>query len=252
MPHEGPDPGFPLDPEDPFPVHHIPAVAGSNLKEVTYVPVHRAIGRAIFGPGKSVADIIGGAIGGIIGRPRDGETETVPGPGNGTGVTKELLVPGKGRGGMIDIGRPDTVFVRSLPERGEGLFDIDVGEIDIPPERHQLTASQIRAFLLREAGRAIGKSRIDYGTFKRLVRDLGVEMTRERLNLDETSMMFLLATPPKRRGRGITAAQLRNVRRTLGKLKTVNSYIKDACSGVAPVRRSRARKAPSTSIVQAR
>lgn len=222
--------------EEPFPVSGIPQ----------RMPAHGGffgdIGRAIFGRDASGSDIFGDVLrfaGDLIGRPDDGETSVVPG-GNGRAPSR-----------TIDIGRPDAVFtqVSALPERGEGIFNVDVGEIDLPPQ--DLTTAQIRAFLLREAGRAIGKKRIDYSTFKRLVKDLGVEAARQRLNLDETSMMFLLASPPKRRGRGISAASLRNVTRTLGKLNTVNRRVAEACRGTYPRRTTSRRSAASgTRITQ--
>jgi len=116
----------------------------------------------------------------------------------------------------------------------------DFGEVDL---YSGLTTAQQRAYLLREAGRNIGKKRISYAEFKNLVKILGPEAARQRLNLDEQSMVFLLASPPKRRGKGISASQIRNVRNTVNRMNRFNCTMRSFMPAATRARRTTCKKA---------
>lgn len=191
-----------------------------------------AFGRSVFGSHPS-----GGLLGAIRGTPQVAAPALVPVPavqtrGRGTMAGRgDVVMAGLGTGGLgqFAVGLAAETVTRSIWDRGE---------IDLPGD-DELTTAQIRSFLLREAGKEIGKKRISYREFRSLVRDLGVVRAQDVLNLDETSMMFLLTSAPKRRGRGISAAQIRNVRKTARKFKSMQSALSDICP---PGRRYRRKK----------
>ena len=62
-------------------------------------------------------------------------------------------------------------------------------------------------------------------TTYRLIRLVGPEVAAGATGLDLGSISFVLAHPPRRRGRGISAADLRRTRSTIAKVKTINRML---------------------------
>jgi len=97
------------------------------------------------------------------------------------------------------------------------------------PGATRFSAAKARSVLLKRAAYAIGQCSLKYSSFKWLVVHTGLANVQRTLNLSERQINFLLLNPVRRRGRGITAANIRTVNRTMSKLESLNRRLNCAC-----------------------
>lgn len=133
-------------------------------------------------------------------------------------------LPPLGGGGSGVPGQPTFPGTPNLPDipmdrRGRV---VNQQEICRPASRRQIIA-----LWLRHAG-------YTWKTYYRLIRLVGPEIAAATVGLDLNSTAFVLSHPPRRRGRGISAADLRRTRSTLGKVRRINRLL-----GTTATRRAR-------------
>jgi len=126
-------------------------------------------------------------------------------------------------------------FGNELP----GLQLPDFGDQGLPTTfaGQRPTKAQIRSFLLKSAG-------VNWTGFLCIVKAYGANEAGNRMGLEPSAMTFLLGNKPRRRSRGITGPQLRNVNNTLRRLNTINARVKEMCKGVVPATRRRSSRKP--------
>ena len=84
------------------------------------------------------------------------------------------------------------------------------------PTRRQLILERARAFSPGATAKKIVKA----------ARDCGIELAAATFGLDVLDVCFLLAQPPTRRSRGISAADMRRTRSTIRKVTTIQAQLK--------------------------
>jgi len=107
------------------------------------------------------------------------------------------------------------------------------------PGARRFSASKARSILLKRAAYAIGQCNLKYSSFKWLVVHTGIANAIRTLALSEREVNFLLLNPVKRRGRGISPANIRTVNRTMRKLESLNARLNCACGTKKSYRRKR-------------
>jgi len=104
---------------------------------------------------------------------------------------------------------------------------------DVPaacaPGGRRFSPARARSILLKRGAYAIGQCSLKYSSFKWLVVHTGLGNAMRTLALSEREVNFLLLNPVKRRGRGITAANIRTVNRTMSKLDSLTRRLNCAC-----------------------
>jgi len=95
----------------------------------------------------------------------------------------------------------------------------------------------------RAAGRAVG--RIDRRKAALLARELGISAAAIALGITAVELAELLVSAPRRRRRGITAAQISTTKATIRRVNSLNVAIAKVC---APAQRRR-RRAPSRAAI---
>ncbi len=96
------------------------------------------------------------------------------------------------------------------------------------PTRRQLILAHARAFQPGATSKKIVRS----------ARQCGIELAAATFGLDAISVCFLIAQPATRRGRGISAADLRRTRATVRKVHNIEADFREWCKP-SPVRRRR-------------
>ncbi len=99
-----------------------------------------------------------------------------------------------------------------------------------------LPATTRKQLILRQAKAFAGGG----ATAKKIVkaaRDCGIEIAAATFGLAVVDVCFLIAQPPRRRGRGISAADLRRTRSTIRKVHNIQH---DLAHLKGPIRRRRA------------
>jgi len=97
------------------------------------------------------------------------------------------------------------------------------------------TVAQQRSFLLKAASSNRGH-RVTSKEVKRLVDLVGIPQAGQFLGLEPEAVTFLVLHQPKRRRRGLSAADVSRTRSFLRRLNSVNCAVKAACG---PVNRAR-------------
>jgi len=110
----------------------------------------------------------------------------------------------------------------TVPVPGTGTYEPGETPAHCQPGGPRFSASKARSILLKRGAYAIGQCSLKYSSFKWLVVHTGIANTIRTLQLTERQINFLLLNPVRRRGRGITAANIRTVNRTMGKLESLN------------------------------
>ncbi len=132
---------------------------------------------------------------------------------------------------VVDTGEPGDA---APPVIGEGWVSGAIpGCVGVGPPSHcgtngtrGPTTSQIRSKILQRAGHRFGLCRIKYSQVKALVKFAGPSYAARFLCLTEADILFLLINPVKRRGRGISYAQINNVKKTMRKFKSMQKAMK--------------------------
>ena len=171
---------------------------------------------------------IAGAIGQIISPsrppPPQGRTVFLPAP---------VAAPIQPSGGlMLPVGLPFGSF----------RFGSQVGPSVQPAAAGALVpfvaggARSLIAALLARASAAVG-TRITRNRALSLVRDLGLAAAAAALGLTAIEIAQIIASSPRRRRRGITAAQIATTKATIRRMDSLNRQIAAVCP---PTRRRRA------------
>jgi len=116
-----------------------------------------------------------------------------------------------------------------MPTVGENGGDLSTAPAYCQPGAARPSISKSRSALLKRAAWAIGQCNLKYSSFKWLVVHTGIANTIRTLALSERQINFLLLNPVRRRGRGISAANIRTVNRTMSKLESLNRRLNCAC-----------------------
>ena len=101
------------------------------------------------------------------------------------------------------------------------------------------SASRARTALLRQAAWRLGQCRMKYSSFKWFVKHAGIQQTQAILGLTPQQIAFLLMNAPRRRGGGITPAQIRNVNKTMRKLDSLTRKLNCACGSKRTYKRKK-------------
>jgi len=115
---------------------------------------------------------------------------------------------------------------RTLPGAG-GVLSLAMG------------AGRLIASLLARASATLGK-RITRAGVLSLTREVGIVAAATALGLTAVEIAQIIASKPKRRRRGITAAQLTTTKATIRRMDSINRAIAQVCPPAAR-RRSRSR-----------
>jgi len=133
-----------------------------------------------------------------------------------------------------------TMPEQEMPTVGEENGELTTQPGFCAPGASRFSASKARSVLLKRAAWAIGQCNLKYSSFKWLVTHTGLSNTMRTLRLTERQVNFLLLNPVRRRGRGITAANIRTVNRTMGKLESLNRRLNCACGTKKSYRKKKA------------
>ncbi len=213
--------------------------------ELNQMPIHNAIFDTI---GSIFGNIFGG--GGTVIQPTEGVGDVIAGGDtfwDFVGGFFEGDGNGDQQGGPITTQPfppdPSMVPTPGAPELGFGQFSGAIpGGVTRPPHCgpngvQRPTNAHHRSLLLQTAGYRIGQCRMRYKVFRSFVRYMGVERAGTLLGLRPVDVGFLLSHPPKRQGRYITHAQVRNVRKTTRKFEALQNTL-----GCCPKKRTYRRK----------
>jgi len=129
---------------------------------------------------------------------------------------------GTGGGVVQTIARAAAPIVQQLAGGGATVAAAAGGVRTVT--RRQLILMQARAFSPGATAKKIVKA----------ARDCGIEIAAATFGLAIIDVCFLIAQPPSRRSRGISAADMRRTRSTIRKVTTIQKQLK-ALSG--PIRR---------------
>ena len=99
--------------------------------------------------------------------------------------------------------------------------------------------------LLAVAGASLGK-RVTASSVLSLTRELGLVAAAAALGLTAVEVAQIIATKPRRRRRGITAAQIATTRRTIRKVTSIQRALAEVCP--PPRRRAPAKKFTATRV----
>lgn len=149
-----------------------------------------SIGRLLGGLAPIVGGIFGGPVGAAIGGAVGSAFLTNGGGGSQVGPTAALF----------PLGDPPTgVFPRSLT-----------------PTSRLTTAREIIKALFEDTGRRVTVKQV-----KEMVRVCGIPLTAQSLGLTEESVCIVATASVRRRGRGISAADMRRTRSTIRKVHNI-------------------------------
>jgi len=104
----------------------------------------------------------------------------------------------------------------------------------------RITKAKIRSGLLKKAAYSLGQCNMKYSSFRWFVVNTGVPNTIRVLGLTDREIAFLLLNPIKRRGRGLTAAQVRAYNRTGTKARSILSKMDCGCGPKRTYKRKKA------------
>ena len=178
---------------------------------------------AAFGP---TGAIIGGQVGGIITAAAGAPSVAPRVRANGAMVPQEAIV---GVAPRVPVA-PSTAVAPMVT--GGALVPLATG------------ARGLIAALLAKAGLTLGK-RVTANGVLALVREIGLAAAAAALGLELVEIAQIIAAKPRRRRRGITAAQLATIRKTLRKVATINRTLAEFRP---PVRRATGRRVTQTRI----
>ena len=99
--------------------------------------------------------------------------------------------------------------------------------------------------LLSMAGATLGK-RVTASSVLSLTRELGLVAAASALGLTTVEVAQIIATKPRRRRRGITAAQIATTRRTIRKVTSIQRALAEVCP--PPRRRAPTKKFTATRV----
>ncbi len=214
-----------------------------------------ALGAAFGGPvGAPIASEVGGFVGGLIDRAGGSDSaasitaaqQGAISGGFGGPVLSGGQVVGTSQGPPIfspdpiqaGVGGILQAGVRALPSivAGAGgaiLADQITGpssQMALPPitTRRQFILLTAKAF----AGRGVTAKKI-----VKAARDCSIEIAAATFGLSVVDVCFLIAQPPTRRSRGISAADLRRTRATVRKVHNIEADFREWCKPVARRRR---------------
>ena len=104
---------------------------------------------------------------------------------------------------------------------------------------------QLITGLLSVAGATLGR-RVTANSVLSLVRELGIVAAAAALGLTAVEVAQIIAARPRRRRRGITAAQIATTRRTIRKVTSIQRALAEVCP--PPRRRAPAKKFTATRV----
>lgn len=175
------------------------AEAAEPLEEEEEMPIHA---RAIRAAGRWAWPIVSGAVtGGAF--------------AGGAAAVDELI--GTGEGG--------TATAPPEPATTPGLGGFEGNGFNGNGARGPSIA-QIRGQILRTIGARHGRRSFSYNTARRILRDLGEEVGARCLGITFAQACFLLAHPPKRRGRQITPKQIRRAMSAYNRVRALNKSVR--------------------------
>lgn len=122
----------------------------------------------------------------------------------------------------------DPMPVSEVPTPGESAA-LGTMPRHCAPGAARFSVAKARSSLLKRAAYALGQCSLKYSSFKWLVVHTGLSNAMRTFQLTERQINFLLLNPIRRRGRGITASNIRTVNRTMSKLESLNRRLNCAC-----------------------
>ncbi len=215
-----------------------------GIAEEALSVIGAGIGASFGGPGGA---LVGGRIGGAIGRGIEGGGSVAPTPQRaafpaGPSITPQIqpvfqagafsagrVLVQRGAGGLAlprptpvprTIPRPgSTMAIPPLEDRGGGTSVVEVnGVICRPVSRHQQIVMFAKQFNPGATARKIVRS----------AKECGIEITAGTFGLTILDVCFLIGNQPRRRGKGISAANMRNCNRVLRAMERNRKIAKKA------------------------
>jgi len=179
-----------------------------------------SIGGFLSALGSIAAPIIGGIVGGPAGFALGSAVSAGFGaPSSSVGPTV-LTLRGPPRGRPVTTGGGGAT---TLPGAG-GVLSLALG------------AGRLIASLLARASATLGK-RINRAGVLSLTREVGIVAAATALGLTAVEIAQIIASKPRRRRRGITAAQLTTTKATIRRMDSINRAIAQVCPPASRRRR---------------
>ena len=179
-----------------------------------------------------IGSLLGGAasiVGGLIGGPVGGAVSAAGGLVTRSLAPQPALAPTS-----VAVAAPRIGGTQTGPSATPAM----AGAL-VPGARAMITG------LLSVAGATLGR-RVTANSVLALTRELGIVAAAAALGLTAVEVAQIIAARPRRRRRGITAAQIATTRRTIRKITSVQRALAEVCP--PPRRRAPTKKFSATRV----
>ncbi len=188
----------------------------------------------------TVFSAVKGAFAGGGTVPATAVSNVVSGSGIGAVVRGAQASPGTSVGPMVEVGLAVLPPIIAAVQQARAPAGLTVGQPQTVAR--QVVGSGLQTMTRKQFILATARAANPGATAKKILRsarECGIELSAATFGLNVLDVCFLIAQPPTRRSRGISAVDLRRTRSTVRKVHNIEADFREWCK--TPVRRRRSK-----------